>query len=203
MTSFIAPDSSSVEHPVNPFKEARESIIDPATGRSISHANLAKQIGCTKLSLIRLEQGTFNDPLPVVLNYFVNLGFNYLALTDGYIDYQHAMRRRSAFYFGDNLEFDTFSEEHPFSQLRNREGAVSRNQNQVSKELCIPQATINTFERDPRTQQSVPKIIVDVLHQLGYSDDQISSFLKGYKLWRQIVLGKNVVPLGLEQSNGE
>lgn len=174
--------------PLNPFKGARESIIDPDTGRSISHARLAKRIGVTKLSLIRLEQGTFNDPLPRVLDYFCNRGFNYLSLTDGYINYQHQMRVAHAYYFGLYLDAKPDEPVHPFAQLRGE-----RNLTEVSKSLCLPQSTLSRFESDYRSQQSVPKVLINVLPVLGYPDEQISEFIQTYKDWRLRALGKNVV----------
>jgi DNA-binding XRE family transcriptional regulator len=185
--------------PVNPFKEARESIIDGDTGRNISHATLAKRIGCTKLSLIRLEQGTFNDPLPTVLNYFIDRGFNYLYLTDGYINFQHAMRMKNYHYFGPNLECDASSDAHPFAQLRSRvildNGVVGANSMQVSKALCLPQSTLVRFEGDVRSQQTVPKAIINVMPTIGYSDAQITSFVECFKDWRGRFLGKNVISI--------
>lgn len=183
--------------PINPFKEARECIIDSDTGRSISHAVLAKRIGVTKLSLIRLEQGTFNDPLPTVLNYFCNNGFNYLALTDGYINFQYQMRAANAYYFGLDLECDPSVELHPFAQLRMK--ALNQpNHMKVAKDLCLPQSSIHLFETKPRSQKSVPKTIINVLPVLGYSDQQISDFLACYKDWRARMLGKNVLNLVVE-----
>lgn len=184
-------DQQEVIAPTNPFKEARESIIDSNTGRSISHAVLAKRMGVTKLSLIRLEQGTFNDPLPTVLNYYTSHGFNYLYLTDGYITYQYQMRMRNFLYFGPDLECDPLSALHPLAQLRG-----TRNHMHVAKSLCLPQSTIARFEKDVRAQQTVPKTIINVLPVIGYTDEQIHSFLTCYKQWRSRVLGKNVIKFG-------
>lgn len=179
--------------PPNPFKEARESIIDPVTKRSISHHQLARKMGVTKLSLIRLEQGMFTEPLPTVLKYLINHGFNELALTDGYYNFQHHMRVANAYYFGPHLEFDITSVIHPMGQLRHNRGV---NPTECAKALCLPQSTLVYFETKYRRQQSVPKCVINVLPVLGYSDDQISSFLKDYKDWRNRALGKNVVDFG-------
>jgi DNA-binding XRE family transcriptional regulator len=184
--------------PINPFKAIRESIKDPTTGRHISHAALAKRIGCTKLSLIRLEQGTFNDPLPTVLDYFIKQGYNYLSLTDGYINFQHQTRLQNCYLFGTSLTIDVSSPDHPFKQLYTR---VHSNPTEVSKRLCIPQATLSKFERDPRGQQSVPKTLINVLPVIGYTDEQISQFLYDYKDWRNRYLGKNVVSIEANNFN--
>lgn len=187
--------------PINPFKEARESILDSYTGRSISHHELGKKIGVTKLSLIRLEQGTFVDPLPNVLEYLVGQGFNELALTDGYYGFQYQMRLRNVLYFGPYLEFDLSSETHPFEQLRNCSyNGAGANPTQCAKDLCLPQATISHFETKYRQQKSVPKSIINVMPIIGYTDEQITSWINAYDDWRKRRTGRNVISLQPVQS---
>lgn len=193
--------------PINPFKEARESILDSYTGRSISHHELAKKIGVTKLSLIRLEQGTFVDPLPNVLQWLVDQGFNELALTDGYYGFQYRMRLHHLLYFGTDLEFELSSETHPFEQLRNGviigagpSARIGVNPTQCAKDLCLPQATISHFETKYRQQKSVPKSIINVMPIIGYTDEQITSWINSYEDWRKRRTGRNVISLQPVQS---
>ena len=166
----------------NPFKEARLSIIDPDTNRSISHAVLAKRMGVSKTALIHMEHGFFPEPLPKVLAFLANRGFSELSLTDGYYNFQYQTRISHPRYFGDHLEVDVYSVVHPLDQLHARSpGYVSLTQ--MCKDLCLPQSDIAKFIKNTK-QQSIPKIFLATLMQIGYPEHEINLISSQYLSWR-------------------
>jgi transcriptional regulator with XRE-family HTH domain len=168
--------------PTNPFKRLRGNLTLEA---------LANRIGVSKQALIRLEQGTFNEPLPNVLSFWVTeRGYSELSLTDEYTEYQRLVRARHWHYFGPILHAEFNVETHPFRQLRHN---VKVNPSEVAKALCIPQGTLNHFEKKWRTQQTVPKLLVDVLQIIGYPYEDVLLFCSTYKIWRQNNLNGTVV----------
>jgi plasmid maintenance system antidote protein VapI len=116
-----------------------------------------------------------------------------LVLVEQYEEYQRLMRERHRLYFGLDLEVEAGKDEHPFRQLRSR---IDVTPTEVAKSLCIPQATIVHFEKHVKQQQSVPKCILNVLHEIGYKHEQIINFQNEYKLFRMQSLGTNVRKIG-------
>lgn len=163
--------------PTNIFKELREA-------QHLSHQALANKCYVSKLALIRLEQGCFSDPLPSVIDYYVNRGESELRLRDAYIEFQQATRRRYYLLFGESLDFDLSLPQHPLRQLRK-----GINPTDLSKRLCLPQATIEHFEKKWKTQQSVPKQLCAALSELGYRQHDIEGFKRNYKAWRELHSG--------------
>lgn len=163
--------------PVNVFKELREA-------QSLSHQSLAMKCYVSKLALIRLEQGCFSDPLPSVIDYYVGRGESELRLRDAYIEFQQETRRRHYLLFGSDLTFDLSLPLHPLRQLRR-----GINPTDLSKRLCLPQATIEHFEKKWKTQQSVPKQLASALSELGYRQHDIEGFKRNYKAWRELHSG--------------
>ena len=165
--------------PINPFTELRNSL-------NLSHARLAEICFVSKQALIRLEQGTFSDPLPSVVDYYVhNHDQSELHLRDAYIAFQEATRKRYANLFGDNLSVDVTAPDHPLRQLRYRK---KLNPTELAKMLCIPQATLDHFEKKWKTQQSVPKQLCAALFQLNYPSSAVEEFKKSYAAWRSFQL---------------
>lgn len=162
---------------LNPFKELRET-------HNFTVELMAAKIGITKQALIRLEQGTYAEPLPTALTYCASaFPISEYELTLRYEAYQIAQRQKNRRYFGDFKDFH--SEVHPMRLLRG-----TTNPTQVAKDLCIPQATLTYFERNVVQQKSVPKVIVNVMHEIGYSDAEISYFKEAYEVYRQRLVAK-------------
>lgn len=175
--------------PINVFTRLR--LTAGPNNSPLSHDALSRKIHVSKQALIRLEQGTFNVPLPSVVDFYVARGESELRMRDAYEDYQNRMRERHEYLFGDHLEIDLNVDDHPFRQLRYGSNPPL-NPTEVSKSLCIPQATIEHFEKKWRTQKSVPKALVDCLKQIGYTWEQVESFRVAYTIWRVRQLGENV-----------
>jgi DNA-binding XRE family transcriptional regulator len=165
---------------LNPFKELREA-------HSITLELMAKKIGITKQALIRLEQGTYVDPLPAAAQYCSSaFPVTEFELINQYAQYQTAKRNMHTRYFGDlipKLELTLVSDIHPMRALR---GSV--NPTQVAKDLCIPQATLTYFERNVVQQKSVPKVVLNVLYEIGYTDKEITAFMEAYATYRKHVI---------------
>jgi hypothetical protein len=62
------------------------------------------------------------------------------------------------------------------------------NPSEVAKYLCVPQATIQHFERKWKTQQTVPKELNAALHAIGYTYSEINQFNDNYESWRRAAL---------------
>jgi len=163
----------------NPFKQLRES-------HNFTLELMAAKVGITKQALIRLEQGTFVEPLPTALQYYSSaFPVTEYELINQYEAYQTSQRTKAHRYFGDFKDFH--SEIHPMRLLRG-----TKNPTQVAKDLCIPQATLTYFERNVVQQKSVPKVILNVLNQIGYTDAEIGYFMEAYEVYRQRTVAKRV-----------
>lgn len=165
--------------PENIFKALRlnaDLSLDALSGRCF----------VSKQALIRLEQGCFSDPLPSVVDYYTRQGHSELQLRDAYLQFQELMRKRHHLLFGPSLEVN-IDGEHPLRQLRDN---IDYNPTELAKAICMPQSTILHFERKWRTQQSVPKQLLNALSQCGYQVKQLNEFANTYEVWRQLNLSK-------------
>lgn len=161
--------------PINVFKQLRQSL-------DLSHEQLGLRMLLTKQALIRLEQGTFATPLPTALDWWVsNHGYSHLQLTDAYEGYQEAQRLRHHRLFSDLNASSAKGAKHPLRQLRDASDLTT---SELSKSLCLPQATLNHFERKWRTQKTVPKCFTSVLRQTGYTNNEVFAFCRAYEIWR-------------------
>ena len=165
--------------PINPFKSLRESA-------NLTLVEFAAYTGVSKQALIRLEQGTYADPLPTVLDAVIqDYTVSYLELVNVYEQFQVNMRKRHHRYFG-NIIFklnDADPMIHPMRVIRG-----NYNPTEVAKALCLPQATLEHFERKAKHQQSVPKVIDSVLREIGYYAHEVLMFEQAYKVYRQRLL---------------
>lgn len=171
---------------VNPFKELRETHND-----TLEH--FAKRIGISKQALIRLEQGTYVAPLPAALQFCASaFTVTEYDLLNQYEAFQTANRLQHHRWFGDLIEkFEYVESKHPevsYHPMRLLRGTI--NPTQVAKGLCIPQATLTYFERNVVQQKSVPKVILNVLFEIGYTDAEITYFIKKYDEYRQQLVTK-------------
>lgn len=163
--------------PTNPFKLLRES-------HDFTVELMAKKIGISKQALIRLEQACYVEPLPSALNYCASaFPVSEYQLTIDYEAFQQLKRQKAHRYFGDiqeklSLAYSTAT--HPMRVLRG-----STNPTQVAKDLCIPPATLTYFERNVVQQKSVPKVIINVLHEIGYTSAEIDALIEGYDSYRK------------------
>lgn len=164
--------------PVNILTSIRKTTFQ------LSHAEMSKRMGISKHALIRLEQGTFDRILPTVLAFMLNnTHYSELLLVDAYEDFQNTVRSRHMRYFDSEDSPNQFvfprADVHPLVQLR-----AERNLAQVAKDLCLPYATLRYFEHNYKQQKSVPKQMVNVLKQIGYSDEEIFRFKLAYHEFR-------------------
>lgn len=172
--------------PINPFRQFRQ-----ASGLSLQ--GLAMQSGLSKNALVRAEQGTYKNPLPSLVSFWVNrptVTLSELEITEAYEDFQFYMRKRNFHYFGPNLTYSLRSPEHPFRQLRLQR--LSRVDNkplpvgpdEVSRALCLPVDTLRYFEKKYRLQQTVPSALTSALIFIGYTRPDVRSFCQDYEYWR-------------------
>lgn len=176
--------------PHNPFKMLREK-------QGISQYELARRLKISKHAILRNEQGCFDNPLPVVLNYYVENRFkgvphlSRIDLVEAYHDFQYETRKSNALLFGDNLIYQlTPSKDggplpvgiHPLAYLRTVYGL---NPTQVSKMLCITQSVVVYFEKKSLSQKSVPAQLVRALQDADYTEQDIDALSRAYQDYRQ------------------
>lgn len=150
--------------------------------------SLAKQVGVTKHALIRLEQGTFSRPLEPVIDYWEQIhGYSHMQIRDAYDGFRTSKRKERPRIFGPLLTF-TMTPIHPLRQLRSFSGLGLT---ETAKQLCVPQATLQHFEKKWKTQQSVPKELINALAENGYFVNELRVFNHNYTLWRNHQLGRD------------
>ena len=163
----------------------------------LSLLELSRQSHISKNGLVRAEQGTYANPMPALLNYWLrtNPNLTYLEVEDGYIDYQQSQRLRNFKFFGKSLIESTVSgvnDPHPFRQLRHRHVSPYDGEvlpvgvDQVSRALCLPVDTLRYWEQKWRLQKSVPKLVREGLLTIGYGRSEVSEFCDIYSEWRQV-----------------
>lgn len=173
--------------PVNPFKALREE-------HSLSVTELAQISYLSPASITKLEQGLFGVPLPSAVDYWCNkLGYPEGELTLKYENYQDSTRLRYPKLFGQSLAIDISSDQHPFRQLRSRCECLAvylgeLGTTEVARCLCLPQATLEHWEKKWHRQKSVPSAVVEVLHIINYTNREIAQFRQDYVTWREKML---------------
>ena len=174
----------------SPFKEMRQ---DKHPGTTITE--LSRIIGISKQALIRNEQCTYTEPLPVALIYWAAQGYDKWWIREEYTEFQAAMRKENIRMFGDLLPLlpyysKTLTEvpAHPFSNILGDGSTTS-----LSKTLCLPQATLDYFLRNPIVQKSIPKCLIDVLQEIGYTNKELEVFNTRYDQYREYLIYKNRV----------
>jgi hypothetical protein len=160
---------------VNPFLSLRLKA-----GLTLGELATYSQVNIRALS--RSEYGMYTNPLPTLVDYWVNKG----AISEGilYSEYEYykiAVRRFNKLLFGTDLNFDLNSNIHPLRQLRK---AKSYDLVELCKALCVPLDTLQYFEKKWRLQKSVPKCLSLALNQAGYSRSQLYKFSQDYSEWR-------------------
>lgn len=163
--------------PINPFTQIRLNQDDTVQG-------FADKVGVSKQAVIRLEQGTFNEPLPNVVDYCVNiLGVNWSGLMGDYEEFQKLQRSRYPRLFG-HFPISWTPDIHPMRILRLKNPIVELTPTEVAKALCFSQATLVHWERHPRLQQSVPKQFCEILNEIGYTAEEVRSLQTAYRWYR-------------------
>jgi DNA-binding XRE family transcriptional regulator len=174
--------------PENPFRALRLLC-------NLTLDDLAGVAYVSRQALIRLEQGTYWEPLPTVIDYWTKYYQSYpglrdrtvtmASLQDSYLYYQEQQRKRHHHYFGPELAIDCTTYKHPLRQLKEFEDYTTT---QVSKALCLPQATLQHWEKKWATQQTVPSHFQTVLGEVGYSHRAVGEFCANYREWRLLRL---------------
>jgi DNA-binding XRE family transcriptional regulator len=182
--------------PDNPFRRLR-------TQEGISQYELGKRTGCSKHAILRLEQGCYAEPLPVIINYFVDtfsrtskpVSRSYLL--DAYKEFQYETRKSNAHCLGYNLLLTLPNCPvgiHPLVYLREGHGI---NPTALSKLLCISQSTIVYFEKRSLNQNTVPQQLVSALHDAEYTEEEtdlLASKYQEYRNWLRADKNLRLVP---------
>lgn len=169
--------------PVNPLRKARQ--FHPRL-KDFTLDQFADLCGITKQALIRCEQAVFTEPLEPVLRTLVEqYNFNELQLVNGYEDFQHLQRERYPRIFGEPPTYDPMR--HPLSELR---GLIGRTEEaritltELSKDWCIPQSTLEYWEKNASQQKSVPAVFGKVWRVCGYTSEEFTNLQVAYEAHR-------------------
>lgn len=177
------PKQYDPSNPSNPFKRIREN-------QKLSQAQLADKIGCTKHAILRLEQGMFTTPLPVVLEFFAdNYHVPKLALLQQYEEFQIHTRATNGKLLGEfviDLLHWNYDHGNPLDYLLKVHGY---NPTSFAKALCINQKVVSMFlQGTPVGKITVPEQITSSLRDAGYSEDDTEMLCRKYKTYRDLYL---------------
>ncbi len=174
ISSFAEP------YPINPFRVLR-------MGKALTLTNLAVLCNLSKQTLIRAEQGLFDEPPVKLMEYWLKHGENELDLRDRYHDFQLSVRSRHARLFGNSLGKvgHESGDLHPLEWLLTQWVAGQpMNLMECAKLLCVSQPLLNNWIKNPR-QLTVPKPLQSALLQNGYSRREIKVFVGAYDTYRK------------------
>lgn len=185
--------------PTNPFRVLRLNA-------NLTIQDLTELTGVSKQAIIRLEQGTYSEPVDRVLNFWIEQGArynqdtDYVSLVNRYEHYQEVIRKRHARIFGNmpmHSWFKQHLDQHPFTLLRSLwqdpeslsdTPLGSMNVTECSKLLCIPQSVLDHFDNRIVRQGSVPKPLITALRQNGYRSDELFIFEQAYTDYRNFAI---------------
>lgn len=180
----------------NPYRECREHL-------DLTLMQVASSAGISKQALIRLEQGVPVTPVDAVTLFYLDRreDLNYSDLVNVYEKFQKEMRYRHSRIFGDIPTLATFAQPHnlpihPFELLlttqwtnpETGEHLGPLNNTEFAKLLCFPQSVSDHWLNKVNRQQSVPKQLIAVLHQAGYSNDELTVLSNAYTNHRNYVV---------------
>ena len=184
------------EAPYNPFFELR-------TNAALTLGELSTYSGIDRRALQRSEDGLYTNPLPALLDYWEVKGHNPHELMNEYEDFQVGTRVRHERYFGP-LNFPVNGPTHPMRYFRaNRPHPVDLNPAPVGlidacRALCVPLDTVQYWEKKYSQQQSIPKVILASLNQMGYGLGELRGLKERYGYWREAKLNSQ---FNLEPAN--
>lgn len=169
----------------NPFKVLR-------TMAKLSREELASRVHVDYMVIKRSEEGLYTNPSPILMDYWVSYGEDYLQIQDQYYQFIDKQRERHHLYFGPNLHVESVKSgaTHPFRYLRQNRPSIVTEQplpvgiTETSKALCVPLDSLQHFEKKWRRCASVPKALKAALLDVGYSELEIAKFENQYLEWR-------------------
>jgi transcriptional regulator with XRE-family HTH domain len=183
--------------PTNPFRWLRLNA-------NLTLNELCELTGVSKQAMIRLEQGTYAEPIERVMEFWLtnasryNQDTDYVELTNKYERYKAVMRKRHSRIFGSMPVLDAFHrriDKHPFVTLRSlwqnpetQQVLGTMNVTECSKLLCIPQSVLDHFQNKVARQQTVPQPLLEALRDNGYGSDDLSVFSQAYEDHRRWIL---------------
>lgn len=173
---------------INPFRRLRLS-------EDLSQHELGKRAGLSKHAVLRSEQGMYDKPLPSLVAYFTeHFDITPSQLNHQYSEFQIATREENARLLGDifNLLDSKPSHAHPLTYLRRIQGM---NLTELAKRLCISQSVLDTFEKKPINQHTVPTQLVVALQDADYTEDETNKLCLSYENFRKHLIQSQGVRL--------
>lgn len=163
--------------PSNPLRKARIS-------RNETLQSLADKCGLSKQTLIRSEQGLFEEPPVKLVTYLVSDGANELQLRDDYEGFVLGVRSRHKRMFGEFNKTVREAGQHPLTWLlSNWIVGEPMNVTEMAKLLCLSQAQLSHWLNNPK-QVKVPSPLLTALFQSGYAKFELESLVTEYAKYR-------------------
>lgn len=174
-------NSASEPFPLNHLKQLR-------TRDNLSLQDLSEKCGLSKQTLIRAEQGLFDEVPEKLMRYWLDQGENELVLMDGYLDFQLTVRGRIKRIFGDGINEALPVNQHPLVTLTNDYWIAGGPMNimECAKLLCVSQPLLNHWIKNPK-QKVVPQPLLTALFQNGYAKFELSVLITNYSRYRSWV----------------
>lgn len=166
----------------NPLKTLRESY-------NWTQEDFARFAGCSKLLVIRTEQGCYPAPPPVILDFLRRSprlkegDYDTEAFLAEYIEFQRLTRQENFGRLNPTYDFEAASPTHPFVAWRE---SSNLNATQVSKYYCVQQALIYKFEKQHYLLNSLPAPLVDALMESGYGQSLINRLAIAFDQFKQL-----------------
>lgn len=165
----------------NPFRRLRLEL-------DISQHELGKRAGLSKHAVLRSEQGMYDRPLPTLLLFFSReFNISEVELVKEYTEFQIATREDNARLLGDISHYldckPTYA--HPLTYLRRMQGM---NLTVLAKRLCISQSVLDTFEKRPINQHTVPEQLIVALQDADYSEEETNTLCRHYENYRRYLV---------------
>ena len=183
MTNSLIPTTLSPMIDRNPFKVLREE-------HDWTQDSLTQKIGCSKVLIIRTEQGCYPDPPTTIMEFWLKdprvvevLRPDPVTLRVTYREFQKHTRMENYGKLWEKFDFDKVEGTvHPFVAWRL---STNLNPTQVCKYFCVHPATLYKLESQHYTMNDLPQPLVDALLESGYSEATIESLRSSFRQFKK------------------
>lgn len=152
--------------------------------------SLASKVGCSKVLLIRAEQGCYPEPMPILMEFWTKdprvddrLRPDPVVLRVEYREFQRETRKANYGALYDRFNFKNFAVGvHPFVAWRE---SSDLNPTQVCKLFCLHPSLIYKFETQHWLCNDLPKPLVEALNESGYRDEVLTDLSDAFHRFKR------------------
>lgn len=185
----------------NPLRQARKVC-------RLTIDQVVLKTGLSKSYIIKQEQGTYEEPSELLLNFYLSILGPYkfwrVEARKKYRAFQSAVRianygvLKEPFPLKKYLSTlnDKKTVQHPLEfwrEVSHHAKGQHPNLNLISKSLCIQQALLYKFEHQAHLVNSVPEPLIHALLEAGYSSETISGFDLAFHEYKRYLRNQVVV----------